>query len=87
MCLVIIATIHLSSFFFQVRPSSGRYRKGEEYEKTGKDLGKGNMAKGGIVVVKDKATGSENAMKTVGTSSWQEEHVRRGHYVGQGDRE
>ena len=48
----------------QISTSGGRYREDREFIKTKRVLGKGNCA-GDIIVVKDRKTGKEHALKTV----------------------
>lgn len=49
---------------YQIHTERGQYRENIEFEKTKEVLGSGNLA-GDIVVVKDKVTGCEHALKTV----------------------
>ncbi|KAK3088696.1 hypothetical protein FSP39_022492, partial [Pinctada imbricata] len=58
------------------KPNKGKYREGEEYEITKESLGEGNMSAGKILVVKDKTTGKENAMKTVMIADFREDEVQ-----------
>lgn len=55
---------HILVDLFQVTPNFGQYREEKEFIKLQEILGRGNSA-GDIAVVKDSATGSEFAQKTV----------------------
>lgn len=55
-------------------PNAGYYREGKEFEVTEEILGKGTFA-GDIMVVKDKVTGSKNALKTILISVFRKEEI------------